>query len=314
MAKNESTSTDYLGRARRLIDRMKADLGIDDVAPQLIADWAISLRAELRPASWRQYRAALVYYFSLESGTAAEQAIALLQTADSSVCLKGKDAPSRTSSSKKKQISPDELAQLVEFLEAHKTRWNLPTSVWLQASVLTGLRPNEWLHARLVTSDEGDLVLAVENAKNTNGRANGKERHLVLTGLTAGQQDLIEAQLKVVAVVIKRKWQDRWYSGCRKSLYLAARTLWPQRKRYPTIYSGRHQFIADSKRSGLTKIEIAALAGHGSMQTAGRHYGKKRSGINEVRITPRADDIARLERKHLQMQLDRARPDIRPGS
>jgi hypothetical protein len=55
-----------------------------------------------------------------------------------------------------------------------------------------------------------------------------------------------------------------------------------------TLYSARHQFIADAKASGLTLYEIAALVGHASIRTASEHYGKKKVGRRGRKI--RNDD------------------------
>ena len=45
-----------------------------------------------------------------------------------------------------------------------------------------------------------------------------------------------------------------------------------------TIYSTRHQAIANAKRHGMNPIEIASIFGHISIITASRHYGKARNG------------------------------------
>ena len=305
--KNSATVSAYLHRAQGLIIRMKTDLDIESTTPSLIAAWAILLRPNVRPATWRQYRAALLCYFKFEQDPEIGQAIELLQTSSCSVCLRGKNAPSRTSSSKKRQISQQELAEIVEYLDVHITRWSFPTAIWLQVSILTGLRPSEWLHSQLEIIANGEPVLVVTNAKNTNGRSNGEVRHLLLSNLPAESMALIRTQMEIVAVVVERNLWDRWCRECRKTLYSATRALWPKRTRYPTLYTGRHQFVANAKRSGLTKIEIAALLGHASEQTAARHYGKKRSGINEVLIKPHADDVARLKFKTLEMPSDWSR-------
>lgn len=48
-------------------------------------------------------------------------------------------------------------------------------------------------------------------------------------------------------------------------------------KIHVTLYTARHQFSANMKNI-LSKDQVADLMGHSSNETAGLHYGKKRSG------------------------------------
>jgi integrase len=66
----------------------------------------------------------------------------------------------------------------------------------------------------------------------------------------------------------------------------ATRACFGKRKRYPTLYSLRHQFAANAKACGLTKAEIAALMGHASEDTAGRHYARRTTGHTGLNARP----------------------------
>lgn len=294
-SRGDATVIAYIHRAQHLIARI--GFRANTISPLVIAERVISIRPTVRPATWRQYRSALICYFQqLEHAhPEKEPAIALLRTSGCSECLRGGNAPSRTSSSKKRQVKPEDLSEIVGYLSEHETRWSFPTSMWLEASVLTGLRPSEWQSARLELGESGEPVLVITNAKNSNGRANGDQRTLLLANLPETNLALISVHLGVVAEMVGRNLWDRYYRECRKTLYKATRALWPKRISYPTLYSGRHQFSADAKRSGLSKIEVAALMGHASEETAGRHYGKKRSGRNGFSILPNPADITRLK-------------------
>lgn len=60
----------------------------------------------------------------------------------------------------------------------------------------------------------------------------------------------------------------------------------PTRKA-PTLYSTRHQAIANAKAGGYSEYEIAALFGHISAYTADKHYGRAvYGGSSTVRIQP----------------------------
>lgn len=47
---------------------------------------------------------------------------------------------------------------------------------------------------------------------------------------------------------------------------------------YPTLYSTRHQAIANCKQAGYDSVQIAALFGHISPYTADKHYARKQKG------------------------------------
>lgn len=71
---------------------------------------------------------------------------------------------------------------------------------------------------------------------------------------------------------------EQYYTRCRKALQRACRQLWPKREYHITLYTGRHQFCANLKVAGRSRAEVAYEMAHGSEETAGTHYGKRRSG------------------------------------
>lgn len=301
--RTNSTEAAYQKRASLLIERFAVECCISDwsdIQPIDIARWAIHKRTSLRPASWRQYRSALAYHFQqlgVDRGNihAYDDAIQLLQNAGSEKCLRGKDVPRRTSSSKKRSLTQSELEAITCYLDQHKTRWSLTTALWLQSAVLTGLRPAEWKSARLELLTTGKYELILLNAKNSNGRGNGDARTLLLGDMRQEDVKTIQTHIDFVCAVVSRNFWERYYRECRKTLYRATRALWPSRDSYPTLYTGRHQFSANAKKTGFSKAEVAALLGHGSTETAGIHYGKKRSGVVGMTISPSQGDVARLQ-------------------
>ncbi|MBO6224171.1 MAG: hypothetical protein J6N72_01770, partial [Psychrobacter sp.] len=54
----------------------------------------------------------------------------------------------------------------------------------------------------------------------------------------------------------------------------------------PTIYSTRHQAVANAKEAGMSPVAIAAMFGHSSVITAARHYGKAVSGTGASKLRP----------------------------
>lgn len=60
---------------------------------------------------------------------------------------------------------------------------------------------------------------------------------------------------------------------------------------YPTLYSTRHQAIANAKATGINDIMIASLFGHISPVTNRKHYGKKQYGNTSCRLVPSVENL-----------------------
>lgn len=276
-----------------------------DLDAKMLAAWAIEQRLSLRPASWRQYRAALIACLEVEESDPAQRAISLLQAADSGPCLRRPLRP-RTSGQKLRRLSPEDMSQIRAWLGSHKSRWSALTIAWLQVGLMTGLRPVEWLGARLVII-EGRPALLVENAKSTNGRAHGKFRTLHLMDTEPLHLKAIHVLLQIFGNLEREGQWERARRGCVKTLHRACRSLRPSRKRFPTLYSARHQFAADAKASGLTPAELAALMGHGVADTAAEHYGRRAHGRGGLVVRPEAMDVARVINRPVTRTERRAR-------
>ena len=156
-----------------------------------------------------------------------------------------------------------------------------------------GLRPCEWSAARWADKERTRLV--VRNAKAVERvmehgpfagrlwrRANGAERVLVLTDVAVAQgvQDVVDAAM---AAERSYPWSRRRSSIWRafKTLVRGARVrgLIEARHRDLTLYSARHQFAADMKRSArVEEGEVAAAMGHVAVRTAVGGYGRRIMG------------------------------------
>lgn len=65
-----------------------------------------------------------------------------------------------------------------------------------------------------------------------------------------------------------------------------------QPMKIPTIYSTRHQAVANAKKAGLNPVVIAAMFGHSSIVTASRHYGKSQNGRGgTTKVRPSQENI-----------------------
>ncbi|HOY70210.1 MAG TPA: hypothetical protein PL131_11310 [Methylotenera sp.] len=312
---NSSKTTDtiaaYLLRGQNLWKKAADDLGfaLKELKPTDYIGWLESKLPTLKPASRRQYLAASKQWLSYihisganYGGTVNDLDEAItrclnIKSADYSPAIKSKSRHGNTSSQKAKRIRPGEIQILAKNVNEYKGKWRLPATIWIAANILVGLRPCEWRTARLMTID-GRLNLEVTNAKNTNGRSHGEFRHLDISGLQDKDIQLIKGQLQSVSHYVNSNasWET-FYGGVRRAIRCLARTNLPKQNKYPSLYSSRHQFAANAKSVGLTKVEVGALMGHATDETATMHYGKKKYGSGSFAIKASPAEIARVRVK-----------------
>ncbi|MGZ8222923.1 MAG: hypothetical protein ACXW1Z_19460 [Methylobacter sp.] len=275
--------------------------------------WLVKMQPFLSRSTWRQYRSAMIFYFeeyaldNASTSTDLQSALELLRRTDSSQCNK---QALHTSAKKKKKISEVEIEKLARYyLDNRSIRHGKATLAWLLSGVWTGLRPREWESAELVINSSGGSELQVSelrvmNAKTTNGRSHGETRTLCLSNMSVVELETIRLHLANVASALGKnemnslesKGFKKFYRNCRDCLYQANRKLWPQRAKFISLYSARHQFSADAKKNGLSRTAIAALMGHASEETAGVHYGRGVSGRGGLKVSAHKTDIARVQK------------------
>ena len=256
-------------------------------------DWLLARRSDLRPATWRQYRAAVVFVLGQQAVPDAEYFHSRLMERPINPTSQ-KDLPARTSSSKAKTLPNADMAALIAHLSKHNGRWDQLTGIWLIWGSITGLRPIEWRDVE-PERHEGEVILYVHNAKHDEQRANGPIR----TVHVRHAEDALKSLLEFIERLQAGQFEEV-YEGCRLALWRATKALWPRRKRRPSLYTGRHQFAADAKSAGLPPEAIAALMGHAVTETHQAHYGKRRSGRGRVLVEAEAADIARVIERRAQ--------------
>lgn len=287
----------YLRRVETMMRKVCIDGSIEDsnnITAIKLSKWLISHKGAYCAATYRQYRAALMMWIQECNQSDCDVAMNILNSVSHTPHMQ-RNLSNKTSSMKDKKFCDADRQAILNWLSNHQSRYSLVLSVLIQIGGSVGLRPCEWKSARVVKSEYGEHELHIVNAKASNGRANGDIRILIMNDLSLMMIKVIEQ----VAINFHKldelgEW-EKLYNGCRKTLYRACRDLWPNRKKYPTLYSLRHQFAADAKSSGMTKIEVAALLGHASLDTAGQHYGKRRVGRGQCAVKPSDGDVARLQ-------------------
>ncbi|WP_029408410.1 site-specific integrase [Thiomicrorhabdus sp. Milos-T2] len=270
----------------------------------------------LSPATNRLYRSAVQYCFkhffdidvlSLNSN--------FMQSGVSKKQIRAKFGK-RTSAKKAKSIDLKTWNLLKPVLKVSKSAHAKLALHILQASKVFGLRPVEWAYAEMIYLSRDDYALKVKNAKATQGRSFGKFRTVEFntSSLEKEELDLVEG-IKSADWLINffsstglnnnpeayRKYVDVQLIKSRQYLNQLFRKnnrlkSVPINKRI-SLYSARHQFAADAKRNGLSSIEIAALMGHGSVETNGKFYGRKINGKHDFFVKAATEDVLKISSK-----------------
>lgn len=244
------------------------------VRPVLFVEWLIEQQPSWKKSTWRHYKAAVAYllqnFYPQET-----EALELLQSGTQSRC---KRVGRSTSDKKHKSFPPNCLEAILAHLATSHSQYSPPLSVFLQAAVLTGLRPTEWFGAHIQTDDEGTKLYVI-NAKQTNKRANGYHRSLNLNEFNEKNTSIIRTWIGVVNDLPSKKSFDDLITSMSAVLRRVNLTLWPKSELRYTLYSGRHQASANWK-THYRPAEVAALLGHAIDDTAVKHYGRASRGTN----------------------------------
>lgn len=139
---------------------------------------------------------------------------------------------------------------------------------------LTGARPCEL--AGITISDRHIFIVGAKTSHNGLRGADRKldaEKHIC---------SLAKSALKIF------KSQQRSLDAIRMSIHGIATELFGKRKT-PSMYTIRHQFGANLKASGMSRIEMAYIMGHQATDSISR-YGDKRQGrADAVKVKPATD-------------------------
>lgn len=312
MTKTKATVEIYLFRGNQLWLRAANFYGIatENLLATDFLDWLEDLLPELKPPSRRQYIAASKEMLGEQLKTFPANSVKLkdqnesivralsMKSADYSTLIQNNTKPRRgkTSAQKAKRVDIEDIRLLRDATNGSRSKWLLPALLWLTVNIIVGLRPSEWRYAQIIEVEEKKL-LRVNNSKTTNGRSFGYLRHIDITNFLKIEIEWLELQLRNVQQYAHsdNEWK-RYYSAVRRVLYEITRSHLGNRRRYPTLYSSRHQFAANAKKDGLTKIEIAALMGHATDETTTQHYGKKSYGNGGCRSRPLPEEVGKVKR------------------
>ncbi len=313
VTKNDETKAAYLDRAKSLLERYKkAQVNIPFRHSEFVA-WIVDMKPSISRSTWRQYKASIIWYLELKN----ERELAdYLKNVNNDGCKDYKNIPienRKTSARKKKSVTEREEDSITQYLKdtGEESFWSKPTLAIFKAILATGLRPEEWQSAVLITESNERYsvdkipVLVVSNAKATNGRAHGEFRSLHLNDIDESDMLYIRIALQYTNPRSNKGWMTpggkakswhEYYKYIRSHLYRVTSKLFPVATRRVTIYSCRHQFIANLKKAKYAKEEIAAMVGHGTDETATVHYGRAKFGRTRKGLpTPNAEEVSRVK-------------------
>ncbi|MEG3617705.1 hypothetical protein V5T82_04490 [Magnetovibrio sp. PR-2] len=283
----QKTQHAYWIRAAQLIHQCSKDLSLpkdQNASPITVANWLVHKRPKISKNTWRHYKAALMYALPIQYEIEGEIAADLLAEESQTGAMKKGQT---TSALKAKYLPPDDLQKILIWLSKQKSSYARPLTLFLLASILTGLRPGEWQNAVLVKAKRRkhpyEIRLCVRNAKTNRNRGRGIFRFVILNDFAPLPLAFIE-ELHEWKFQKLREEKTKWSSiqaSLARLLSEANSALWPKRKHHYTLYSCRHQAAANFKQM-FVKDEVAAIMGHKSLETAGSHYGKARKGQTDL--------------------------------
>ena len=295
--KQESTRLTYLKKGEGLYQRMATESASTDTSVVVASFLATSARFSQR--TFRLYKAYLLEF--LEHNNAPPSVLKELREASSKHCAKR--GGEGTSGRKLKSISPEESEKLLRVMREIKSRTATIAADYLEAGLLLGPRPVEWVRASisvlhqtppLDAPAEATHSISFINAKRDEAgvRGNGDVRTLYVQ--LTGEGAALVTRVIEDATRNALTW-EKHYEQLRASLRYAARKCWPRRKQLPCFYTTRHQSQANAKAAGMPPSYIAAMFGHASDNTSTKNYARKSQGDkNMCIVSPSAVSLAQV--------------------
>jgi len=145
--------------------------------------------------------------------------------------------------------------------------------------------------------------MAVGNSKTSNNRANGEYREILLNNISTEElatllhmQEIIRSfQSKQDKAATIEQLVRAFFKPLQQTMNQTLKRLGYSGASLPTVYSTRHQAVANAKSSGLSDREIAGQFGHRSTSTAKRHYGKKLAGWAKMSFRPSIETLLEVK-------------------
>ena len=318
--RKRSTRNAYAKRVGQLLKAAAAELGGEHLSEQALVDWLIAAkRPALSPASWRQYRAAVVWALERRASKTGDDFRLMW-----SLIERLKEVPPnpvrpterRTSAQKAKKLPQNDFVKIVLTARLAGAKDARALEAYLNSGRLTGLRPGEWLTARLVKNPKHGFkwALIAPCAKKDDFRAHSETRTLFFRDMPARLEESLLTWLVIVEKAVNSGTFEKLLNALGSLMRRVTRQAFPRRKSFPTLYSTRHAaaarwkyFYIERHSDPVAKLEgsaiVAALLGHASDETATQHYARARRSGDEFPIPePDPDEVARVRRRLSESQ------------
>ena len=273
LTRTATTIAFYHKEGRRLIAQAGAS-GIPDEFERIMRTtrWFAGQHERWKPASIRIFRAALrqLILNCTQNSHINQRDIAHFELAlQSGPIPKSGSAKKVGASKKRKSVKEIEIKQLYRYLREKDTPTSRVLAKWLIVGAHFGWRPSEAFRGMSIEND----ALVIACAKTTNGRGIGEKRKIRIKNDRV-RQELEKFIAELNALTSQVADLSTIHDRFAKALAAACDACGIKRI---SLYTLRHQALATAKVT-MAPEEVAALAGHGSVNTAFAHYARRRSG------------------------------------
>jgi len=288
---NEKTKQDYLKLAQYFLQRRLIDNQIS-LTPKNIRQALTACAKEYRPAYWRRLRCALV---TQQRETGFTKQAELIKAVRNPITLA--DASEQTKALKKpkqKRIKTVTKDQHQLIYRAVKQNNDKALLAMFEIARILGCRPIEMLSLQLGRNNE----VFIDGAKKTENGLRGLDRTVILTD---HQYDIIERCHSVLHEELhtRRLNKSQFIKRLQRRLDTVTKKIWPRRKHRITLYSYRHLMGSDLKASGKSRVEIATIMGHQSVDSIDV-YGNKSTSTRRPTLRGSQDSMERVRKTVLK--------------
>jgi hypothetical protein len=320
---SSDTYQKYLARGRGLIRTYKHEHEIrastEDIDPRSFADWLVATRQPFgKPGAWRILRQAATAVIYTIPSVYIDEAIGTLNEHFQVGDDKGnRGTGSRANKDWKAEFMIYDhfqcLKQKVREMEASEEC--LALRDWLDAGIYTGLRPMEWelafieRHPDQARPHGEQIWLHVVAARGEHGH--GSYRSLDISDFSVAALSAIERTVQRSHVwTLSGQWAT-WQSEVSKLFCGACEELFPRKRLKYTLYSLRHQFIANMSAI-FNRERVVAMSGHDVTGAQREHYIKRRIAWTEAQLKEvPAAVIEQVERMRRRLRLLDERREIK---
>ena len=226
-------------------------------------------RRELSPKTFNLYRSALIKHFN--DDVFSEKLLSVSPR-------KKSDAEKKTSAFRVKGMKTTDMEKLRITNNKSRSMYSPLINAYLNAVPVTGLRPKEWLTAKI----SGDFLI-VKNIKKKSqyqfAVVNEYNYRLIpINQLNIVERESVHYLIDYYSEMEEGNWLKHYenFRNAFKRLTLYSGVY--DSSSIISLYTLRHQFGSNLKASGVSENLICYLLGHSTPRTAKEHYGKVKFG------------------------------------